>query len=34
VPPGENALVKRLDEFLYKKRFELKNLLQQQMAKK
>jgi polar amino acid transport system substrate-binding protein len=34
VPPGENALVKRLDEFLYKKRFEMKNLLQQQVAKK
>lgn len=34
VPPGENALVKRLDEFLYGKRFEIKNLLQQQVAKK
>jgi polar amino acid transport system substrate-binding protein len=34
VPPGENALLKRLDEFLYKKRFEIKNLLQQQVAKK
>lgn len=34
VPPGENALIKRLDEFLYKKRFEVKNLLQQQVAKK
>lgn len=34
VPPGENAFVKRLDEFLYKKRFEIKNLLQQQVAKK
>ena len=34
VPPGENALLKRLDEFLYQKRFEMKNLLQQQVAKK
>jgi polar amino acid transport system substrate-binding protein len=34
VPPGENALLKRLDEFLFKKRFEIKNLLQQQVAKK
>jgi len=34
VPPGENALLKRLDEFLYKKRFEIKNLLQSQVAKK
>ena len=34
VPPGENALLKRLDEFLYKKRFDVKNLLQQQVAKK
>jgi polar amino acid transport system substrate-binding protein len=34
VPPGENALVKRLDEFLYQKRFDIKNLLQQQVAKK
>jgi polar amino acid transport system substrate-binding protein len=33
-PPGENALIKRLDEFLYKKRFDVKNLLQQQVAKK
>jgi polar amino acid transport system substrate-binding protein len=34
VPPGENALIKRLDEFLQSKRFEIKNLLQQQVAKK
>ena len=34
VPPGENALLKRLDEFLHTKRFEIKNLLQQQMAQK
>jgi polar amino acid transport system substrate-binding protein len=34
VPPGENALVKRLDEFLYKKRFEIPNLLQQQASNK
>jgi len=34
VPPGENALVKRLDEFLYTKRFEMKGLLQQQVAKR
>ena len=33
VPPGENALVKRLDEFLFDKRFEIKNLLQQEVAK-
>jgi polar amino acid transport system substrate-binding protein len=32
VPAGENALVKRLDEFLYKKRSEIKNLLQKQVA--
>ena len=34
VPPGENGFLKRLDEFLYTKRFEVKNLLQQQIAKK
>ena len=34
VPPGENALVKRLDEFLYKKRSDIQNLLQQEAAKK
>jgi polar amino acid transport system substrate-binding protein len=33
VPPGENAFVKRLDEFLFNKRFEIKNLLQQEVAK-
>lgn len=33
VPPGENALVKRLDEFLYNKRSEIKTLLQQEVAK-
>ena len=33
VPPGENALVKRLDEFLSTKRSEIKNLLQQEVAK-
>jgi len=33
VPPGENALVKRLDEFLFNKRFEIKSLLQQEVAK-
>jgi polar amino acid transport system substrate-binding protein len=34
VPPGENALVKRLDEFLFTKRFEIKHLLQQQASQK
>ena len=34
VPPGENGFLKRLDEFLYTKRFEVRNLLQQQMAQK
>jgi len=34
VPPGENALVKRLDEFLFTKRFEIKNLLQREVSKK
>jgi polar amino acid transport system substrate-binding protein len=29
-PPGENALIKRLDEFLSARRGEIKNLLQQQ----
>ena len=33
VPPGENGFLKRLDEFLHTKRFEIKNLLQQQMMK-
>jgi len=33
VPPGENALVKRLDEFLFTKRSEIKNLLQQEVSK-
>jgi len=33
VPPGENALVKRLDEFLFTKRFEIKNLLQREVSK-
>jgi len=33
VPAGENALVKRLDEFLFNKRSDIKNLLQQQVAK-
>jgi polar amino acid transport system substrate-binding protein len=34
VPPGENGFLKRLDEFLYTKRFEIRNLLQHQIAKK
>ena len=34
VPPGENALIKRLDEFLQGKRYDIKNLLQQQAEKK
>jgi len=33
VPPGENALVKRLDEFLFTKRSEISNLLQQEASR-
>lgn len=29
-PPGENALIKRLDEFLSSQQAEIKNLLQRQ----
>ena len=34
VPPGENAMVKRLDEFLFTKRSEIKQLLQREASKK
>jgi polar amino acid transport system substrate-binding protein len=34
VPPGENALVRRLDQFLFTKRFEIKHLLQREASKK
>ncbi|MDQ3818808.1 MAG: transporter substrate-binding domain-containing protein [Acidobacteriota bacterium] len=30
VPPGENGFIKRLDEFLYRQRGEVKGLLQQE----
>jgi polar amino acid transport system substrate-binding protein len=33
VPPGENALIKRLDEFLYSKRDNLLGLLQQHVSR-
>ena len=29
-PPGENGLIKRLDEFLYRRRGDVKSLLEQQ----
>ena len=34
VPPGENGFVKRLDEFLFTKRFEISNLVQQQVTQR
>ena len=34
VPPGENGFLKRLDEFLYAKRDEIKGRLQQQVSMK
>jgi polar amino acid transport system substrate-binding protein len=34
VPPGENGFIKRLDEFLYAKRAEIKGRLQQQVSMK
>jgi polar amino acid transport system substrate-binding protein len=34
VPPGENALIKRLDEFLYRERGRVKELLQQEDARR
>jgi polar amino acid transport system substrate-binding protein len=34
VPPGENALIKRLDEFLYRERSQVRSLLQQEDAKR
>lgn len=32
-PPGENALIKRLDDFLYAQSAEIKGLLQQEVAR-
>ena len=34
VPPGENGFVKRLDEFLYTKRFEIRNLMEREVTQR
>lgn len=34
VPPGENGFVKRMDEFLFTKRFEIRNLMQREVTQR